>query len=418
MLIFSSCGSRSKKANTEISDQTEEISLHNLSEDGKSFQDTQVVIKPITTSAISKVLFFIENSGSMKGYAVGSSSYVDMLSNIANHPDLIKNNINRVFYLNSGVSALRSVTNLRQSLISSNFNELKSDLNKLFKIALDSTKTNSVSILVSDGIYDMCPDPNPLNTLSILGHDLRSVFIRKLQNNDFQTIAIKCKSSFNGRYFPGNCCPAYPIIQERPYYIWIFGNSNILKKYFPDNYLNSLNGYVEMARFFIYPNGNDNYRANSHKKIGMYYPSKDNVYTLESARANSSNVFQFSIAVDFSQLPLNDNYLTDKSNYSCSNGFNVVSIDKPTNISKLGFPEQTHLIVVKKTGNPIGTLTVSLKNTGYAWIATTNINDDCNIRGNSEQTFGFEVLNKAIIEAYNNFNPTNEICKFTINLKN
>jgi len=63
-------------------------------------------------------------------------------------------------------------------------------------------------------------------------------------------------------------------------------------------------------------------------------------------------------------------------------------------------------------------LTVSLKNKGYAWITTTNINDDCNIRRNSNQTFGFEVLNKAIIEAYNNFNPANEICKFTINLKN
>ncbi len=418
MLIFPSCGSRSNKANSEISDQTEEISLNTPSGYGKSFQNPPVVIKPTSTPAISKVLFFIENSGSMKGYVVGSSSYVDMLLNIANHPDLIKNNINRVFYLTSGISTPRSVTNLRQSLTPSNFNELKSDLNKLFKIALDSTKTNSVTILVSDGIYDMCPDPNPLNTLSILGRDLRSVFIKKLQGSDFQTIVIKCKSGFNGRYYPGNCCPAYSIIQERPYYIWIFGNSDVLKKYFPDNYLNSLNGYEDMARFFIYPKGNDNYRPNSHKKIGTYYPSRGNVYTLERVKPNSSSVFQISIAVDFSQLPLNDNYLSDKSNYSCSNGFDVVSIDKPTDISVLGFSKQTHLIVVKKTGNPIGTLTVSLKNKGYAWITTTNINDDCNIRGNSNQTFGFEVLNKAIIEAYNNFNPANEICKFTINLKN
>jgi hypothetical protein len=418
MLIFPSCGSRSNKANSEISDQSEEISLNNPSGYGKSFQNSPVVIKPTSTPAISKVLFFIENSGSMKGYVVGSSSYVDMLSNIANHPDLIRNNINRIFYLTSGTSTPRRVTNLNQSLIPANFNESRSNLNNLFKTALDSTHANSVTILVSDGIYDMCPDPNPLNTLSILGRDLRSVFIRKLQGSDFQTIVIKCKSSFNGRYFPGNCCPAYSIIQERPYYIWIFGNSDILKKYFPDNYLNSLNGYVDMARFFIYPNGNDNYRANSHKKIGTYYPSRDNANTLESARSNSSNVFQFSIAVDYSHLPLNDKYLSDISNYVCTNGFEVVSIDKPTDISKLGYPNQTHLIVVKKTGNPIGTLTVSLINKGYPWITTTNINDDCNIRGNSNQTFGFEVLNKAIIDAYNNFNPVNEICKFTINLKN
>ena len=412
VLISSSCGSRSNESISGDDDQQIEITS------GNNPTGDSVVISPAPHSKFSKVTFFIENSGSMKGYVVGSSSYVDMLSNIANHPDLIKNNIKQAFYLTSGTSTPRRVTILRKSLIPAYFNESRSDLNNLFKTALDSTNTNSVTILVSDGIYDMCPDPNPLNTLSILGRDLRSVFIRKLQSSDFQTIVIKCESSFNGRYYPGNCCPACSIIQLRPYYIWIFGNSDVLKKYFPDNYLNSLNGYVDMARFFIYPKGNDNFRPNSHKKIGTYHPSRDNANTFERARSNSSNVFQFSIAVDFSHLPLNDNYLSDISNYFCTNGFEVVSIDKPTDISKLGYPNQTHLIVVKKIGNPIGTLTVSLINKGYPWITTTNINDDCNIRGNSDQTFGFEVLNKAIIEAYDNFNPANEIYKFTINLKN
>lgn len=421
-MVFSSCGSRSGKSVNENKDQQIEIPfVNNAPGYGKSFKDNDNRGKAITQEPapkLSKVIFFIENSGSMKGYVVGSSAYIDMLSNIANHPDFIKDNINRVFYLTSGISTPIRVTNLTQSLIPSNFNEPKSDLNNLFKTALDSTKTNSIAILVSDGIYDMCPDPNPLNTLSILGRDLRSVFIRKLQSSDFQTIVVKCKSTFNGLYYPGNCCRAYPIHQERPYYIWIFGNSDVLKKYFPDNYLNSLNGYVDMARFFIFPKEIDNYRPNSYKKIGTYYPSRYNFNTLERVRTNSNNVFQFSIAVDFSHLPLNDKYLSDINNYSCTNGFEVVSIDKPTEISKLGYPNQTHLIVVKKIGDPIGTLIVSLKNNGYPWITRTNIINDCNIRGNSDQTFGFEVLNKAITEAYNSFNSASEICKFTINLKN
>lgn len=423
-MIFSSCGSRSDKSVSENKDQQIEIPyVNNTPGYGKSFKDNDnkgKAITPAPAQKLSKVIFLIENSGSMKGYVVGSSTYVDMLSNIANHPDLIINNIDRAFYLTSGTSTPRKVSNLRQSLIPSNFNESNSDLNNLFKTALDSTKSSSITILVSDGIYDMCPDPNPLNTLSILGRDLRSVFIRKLQSSDFQTIVIKCQSSFNGRYYPGNCCPAYPINndQERPYYIWIFGNSEVLKKYFPDEYLTGLVGYVNSARFFKYPNANNNYRPNSHKKIGTYYPSRNDANTLERVKSNSSNIFQFSIAVDFSQLPLNDNYLNDTSNYSCTNGFDVVKIDKPTDISRLGFPNQTHLIVVKKTGNPIGTLTVSLINKGYPWITKTNINNDCNIRGNSDQTFGFDVLNKAIIEAYNNLNPATEICKFTINLNN
>ncbi len=424
MLIFPSCVSHSNKVNSENSDHIKEMSLNNPSGYGKSFQNPPTVIKSIPAPIISKVIFFIENSGSMKGYVNGSTQYVDLLANIANHPDLIKSNITQAFYLTSGTTIPRKVTNLRQSLIPAYFNESRSDLNNLFKTALDSTNTNSITFLVSDGIYDMCPDPNPLNALSILGHELRSVFIEKLRSFDFQTIIIKCKSNFNGRYYPGNCCPSYPINQERPYYIWIFGNSDVLKKYFPDNYLNSLNGYVNMARFFIYLKWNDTYlkendkyRPNSHKKIGTYFPSKENVYTLERVSSNPNNVFQFSIAVDFSELPLNDNYLNDISNYSVTNGYEIVSIDKPTAIAELGFPNLTHLIVVKKTGIPIGTLTVSLINKGYPWINSTNINDDCNIRENSNQTFGFEVLNKAILEAYDYINPDKEIYKFTINLK-
>jgi hypothetical protein len=366
---------------------------------------------------ISKAIFFIENSGSMKGYVVGSSGYVDVLSNMANHPDLIKDNIYKVFYLTSGISTPKRVTNLRNSLIRTNFNEQRSDLNNLFKIALDSTNGNSVTILVSDGIYDMCPDPNPLNTLTILGRDLRTVFIRKLQSSDFQTIVVKCKSSFNGRYFPGNCCTAYPINQDRPYFIWVFGETEVLKKYFTDEYLKNLNGYENSARFFKYKASSDIYKPNSYKKIGSYYPSKSK-NTLENVNSNSAGVFQFSIAVDFSKLPLNEKYLTNKNNYSCSNGFKIVSIDPPTDVAKLGFPNQTHLIVVKKSGNPIGTLTVSLLNNGYPWINTTNISNDCNIRGNSNQTFGFEVLNQGIIEAYQNFNKADKIYKFTIILKN
>lgn len=427
-LIFYSCGSLSNKGIKENNDQQiEEPTVKNTSGYGKSFNDNDnkdildkpiKAVIPIPNPEISKVIFFIENSGSMKGYVVGSPRYVDVLSNMANHPDLIKDNINKVFYLTSGISAPRRVTNLRQSLIPSNFNESRSDLNNLFKTALDSTKRNSVTILVSDGIYDMCPDPNPINTLTILGRDLRTVFIRKLQSSDFQTIVVKCKSSFNGRYFPGNCCTAYTINQDRPYFIWIFGETEVLKKYFTDEYLKNLNGYENSARFFKYKASSDIYKPNSHNKIGSYYPSKSNKNTLENVKSNSAGVFQFSIAVDFSELPLNEKYLTDKGNYSCSNGFEIVSIDTPTSVSKLGFPNQTHLIVVRKTGNPIGTLTVSLLNKGYPWISSTNISNDCNIRGNSNQTFGFEVLNQGIIEAYQNFNTADEICKFTIILKN
>ena len=113
---------------------------------------------------------------------------------------------------------------------------------------------------------------------------------------------------------------------------------------------------------------------------------------------------------------MDNEYLTDKNNYSCSNGYEIVSIDSPTQVSRLGFPNQTHLIVVKKTGNPKGSLTVSLLNKGFPWFSLSSLDDDCSIQGNTTQTFGLQSLNQGIIDAYVFYNNSNEIIKFTISL--
>jgi hypothetical protein len=427
-LIFFSCGSREERLGRIKNNHHTEVSNVNIKEntsgDGKTFtENIQYANKPILETEIkdceiSKVTFFIENSGSIKGYVEGGTQYVNVLTNIANHPDFVKENIRSLFYLTSGISTPEKVTNLSQSLVPASFNQTRSNLNQLFKTTLDSVSGNRIAILISDGIYDMCPNPIPLSTLQTLGYELRRIFINKLMSSDFQTILVKLQSNFIGRYYPGYCCDAYSLNQIRPYYLWIFGETDILKKYFSDGYLENLDGYVNSARYFKYDLAQDIYNPNSHKRIGSYHPSKNDRYTLEDVRTNASNVFQFSIAVDFSQLPLNDNYLKDTSNYVCTNGFTVVSIDSPTDVANLGFPDQTHLIVVKKIGNPIGKLTVSLLNRGYDWISSTNIDNDCNISGNVNQTFGFEVLNMGMIEAYQSFNPGNEIFEFNINLKN
>ncbi len=422
ILILCCCGSRDTGTVKVINNLQYEDSVLNIGKInggyGKSYSGNSQVTNSNQQGTISKVTFFIENSGSMKGYTTGGAEYVDVLTNIANHPDLISNSFIRSYYFYSGISSIVKISNLRTNLVPANFGQPRSDLNQLFKTSLDSSKRNSITILISDGIYDMCPNPNPLSSLQILGHELRTIFIRKLQNSDFQTILVKLQSRFNGRYYPGNCCSAYNINQQRPYYIWIFGKTEILKKYFPDEYLKYLNGYENSARYFKYNSSQISFKPNSYKKIGNFYPSRSDNYTLEKVKTNSSNVLQFSIAVDFSKLPLNDNYLKNRNNYECSNGFEIVSIEPPTEVTKLGLPNQTHLIVVKKTGNPIGQLSISLLNKGYDWISATNLNNDCNIMNNTTQTFGFEVLNKGIIEAYQNFNSGNEIVKFNINLKN
>jgi hypothetical protein len=288
------CQSRSSRINETSSNKNVQVDLPTQKNPIPEKSDSQ----------IKKAIFYIENSGSIKGYVEGGTQYVNVLTNIANHPDFVKENIESIFYLTSGVSSPIKVLNLRENLVPANFNQTRSNLNQLFKTTLDSARGDRIAILISDGIYDMCPNPTPLSTLKTLGHELRSIFINKLTNSNFQTILVKLQSNFNGSYYPGCCCSTFNINQKRPYYLWIFGETERLEKYFSDEYLKSLNGYVNSARFFKYNSTQITYNPNSHKKIGTFYPSNSNKYTLEDVNTNSTRVFQFSIAIDFSKLPL------------------------------------------------------------------------------------------------------------------
>jgi hypothetical protein len=420
--VICSCSRSVKKSSVDFNHKPTEDKIAEIENDtlgyGKAFPGAGPAVVFPPEHRLSKVNFFIENSGSIKGFVNGSTTYIDVLTDLANHPKFVEDRVNCTFYMTSGISTPVRVSSLRNELIPNRFVQGQSDLNNLFKMALDSTLDNSVSILISDGIYDMCPNPTPLTKLSILGHGLRTIFVSKINKHDFQTILIKFKSHFDGLYSPGNCCPSYHINEERPFYIWIFGPTDILKKFFSDDYLKNRSGFVSSARFFKYDSLRIPHKPVSHKRLGSYRPSRSDSMTFERVKANPAGVFRFSIAVDFSHLLLNDDYIRDTSNYTCSNGYSVESIDTPTAVATLGFPSLTHLIVVKKTGNPFGKLTVSLLNKGYDWISSSNIDDDCNIRGKTDQTFGFEVLNEGIIDAYQYFSKKDEIESFNIYLKN
>jgi len=421
VFVFCSCSRSVRKSSADFNHKPTEDKIAEIEKDtlgyGKAFLGAGPAVVVPPEQRLSKVNFFIENSGSMRGYVNGSTSYIDVLTDLTNHPKFIQEGIRRFYYFTSGISNPLRVLNLTQELRPVRYNQGHSDLNNLFKVALDSTHNNSVSILISDGIYDMCPNSTPLNTLRTLGHILRSIFISRIGSQNLQTLLIKFKSGFNGLYSPGNCCSSYNINEERPFYIWIFGSTEIIEEYFPDDYIKNLTGYVNSARFFRYDASDISYQPSSHMLIGRYYPVINNQYALRRVRTGPTGTFQFSIAVDFSNLPLNEDYICDTANYFCSNGYSVVSIDQPTDMDKLAFKDVTHLIVVNKRGNPAGTLSVSLLNKGYPWIDMTDIENDCNIRGKEDQTFGFKILNQGIIDAYQHFNNGNEIETFIINLK-
>jgi len=395
--------------------------------DGTESEETKV-ISNVADVTIGKVIFYLENSESMFGYLNGSSQYVDVVSELSEKPLFVAEDIKREFILiNGGDLKINNIGDnpviLKSKLNKSGFNcgdITKSNLNGMFQLALEKAKNDTITLLISDGIYDIEQPMIPLNNLEILGKETRSKFIKRLQNGDLETILIKLVSDFNGEYYYSSRHGKNIIKGPRPFYIWIFGKSELLNKYFTEDYFTqSLKGYKDYARFLTIKDNNIPYQITpSVTGKGSFRPDHKDKYKLVNVAPERHGAgFQFSFAVDFSSLPFPDSYLTSITNYSSNLSYNVIKVEAIKNSQKfqvIDFKNPTHIITVFTNKSPYGKLEISLKNQTPNWINETNINDESII--DSTHTFGFGYLTNGITDAYSYINGSKPLATFQIEI--
>lgn len=436
--ILNSCAS---DANSRYGINNQNDSL-DVTEDEIVLNDSSTDLAPVINPlapAKKKLFFFLENSGSMLGYVAGGTEFNETLAKIAYA--FPNGELNKQFYFVNGRNDITKKTKLCIQPLGSNPDILKnklnqqaylnnkpldykksdsrySDLSSIFELALDSAVKKGISIIVSDCIYDVGEEQNPLSALRIEAEKTKSKYIKAIKNADIQTIIIKLSSKFEGTYYCASKKGSQKINQQRPYYLIIVGQSADIQGYLKNDYLTELPGYQNIARFIKFNDSNVKYKETYEDIKGEYKIKYNGKFTLESVeKCKYDNIFQFSIAVDYSNMVFPLEYLTDTLNYTCNNNYRVTKIYKPTKkLFGLGFTP-THLLTVTSSFNPYGNLEIKLKNNKPNWIEKTNTDDDSNIVNNTTQTFGFNALTNAISEAYDYYNKGKDIIKieFSIN---
>ncbi len=410
------CNNRNERINetkTDFKSNTKEQNKLNKSSD-------------ILERKISKAVFFIENSGSIFGYVNGFTEYVDVVSGLAYKNRFSEEKTPRQFYFINGGEKLEienigsNPSDLNDKLNLNGFDcgdPSKSNLNSMFQLALSRAKHDTISILISDGIYDIGKQA-PMNALSTEGNETKEKFINRLSEGDLQTIIIKLNSHFDGNYFPVTG-GSVKLSQNRPFYIWIFGETKLLNEYFPEDYIKSLKGYSDVARFLKLSELQIPFQITAHEKVGDFKFDRSNKNKLTNVKTDRTGQgFQFTIATDFSTLPFSDSYLKSITNYSCSNlnySINNVCDIGDINLYGLNFTP-THLITAYTNRSPFCQLDISLLNTVPNWIKNTNINNEKNIIDDTSHTFGFKFLTNAICQAYQYKNREANIVTFKFEL--
>lgn len=367
------------------------------------------VINPIKKKLLSNINFFIETSGSMKGYMSPTSGATEFQQLL---PDFLRR-INDETVLNS-----YSIFDSKSIFKKENFRLLvESKIPKggfswsgdtYIPTIIDSIgkylSPNSVNVFVSDCIYS--PEPgNAGNTAQEISQ-IRSVFNPVAKN--FATSIFSLKSKFYHKGRPVVLSPYYLILQGNPdnlaavrkmllqsiaTFSQSFSEINFGFPYFQPYY--SILPYTEASGSFI---GDKNLKANNYESIS----------DVEFIKGTAN---QFWLALDLSSYPLfasDTTYLNNNLSLVCDNGTAKIIVIKSA-LSSVKQNEQgiaqrcsTYLrIEFSEFYKPIDNIKLSLKSTNPRWISLLNSDDLSTSESNRTLTYGLSNIITGIDQAYN-----------------
>ncbi|MCL7755018.1 hypothetical protein [Polaribacter sp. Z022] len=317
-----------------------------------------------------------------------------------------------------------------------------SDHKFIFTNAIKNAKGNNLSIVITDGIYSMKG-----GNIALVEIDIEDAFKKALMYNELETVVLKMTSNFKGTYYSETCKPGHKAIkinQTRPYYLFLFGNKDVINKTFENIVIkDDLKGLEEESRFIITKDLNVNYTVltQGEEKKGNFKQSGRKSVVKEIGDAEKSSkkgvllkdrYLQFGIGVDYSKSSIPESYLLNTSNYSIEDntGYKIEEIKKVSDLDKgsksykwvnaqneKGKFTYTHIVVVKAKTKLYGDLSLSLDINSPEWITKTGTVYDCSIKNDTSTTFAFDRLMAGVSKAYQKVSDKKEFFKINIKVK-
>ena len=365
------------------------------------------IVKPI-------VNFYIENSGSMDGYVKGVTEFEQTIYSYLSDIKIsgITDSLN-LFYINAVSIPITSnadldvISDFVEKLEPTTFKQKggdrgNTDISDVIKRVLINTKQNSISILVSDFIFSpgngrKNPEEYMLNQQIGIKNTMATKF--EIANPAF--VVYKLFSKFDGQfyYFDKNAQREFGKYYKgmRPFYIWIIGDvkdvSELCKQLPETKFRNQ-----DYIKVFSIMAGNKEVNYAVKPNSGNFDLSKKNTKTDIDNLAKDSRTgkVNFSANVDFSNLLLDDAYLTNADNYELNNS----NYRMKANICLPNKHGYTHTLNFVADRIYKGTVTVKLKKQEPLpqWIEDANDTDGS--QPELGKTYGIESLIKGVFEGF------------------
>lgn len=382
------------------------------------------------------VCIYMENSGSMDGYVNLNSEFKDALGKI-----IVKSNnlySTNLFFVNNEIYDIQEtqlkgdVNNFVAQLNSATMkvgNTGSSNINEIFRMVLDKTNKDTVSILFSDFVYSI-KGTNVSSQIANAKNATMGAFMDAIKKDaNFATIILQCKSQFQGKYYNRNDVPT-TYTGERPYYIFIMGSYDKLKVLDEKLSLNKgqtgipglMNKYFLSSKSWKLNEETVQVLTTSYTNSDLIKPEHDglNIDFIKYDKQNGG--VDFAYALGISNLFVDNDYLCDPSNYEIDpSGAKIKVIEFTTDPAAKNevfqFKKPLALQLNLENTELSKNIKIKLLNKIPRWVNTANIADDISGVPESTQTFAIGSLIEGVFEAFKANMGDNPIFEFetTIN---
>ena len=375
------------------------------------------------------VKVYYERSGSMDGYIGKNSDFKDALFSMLVELDY--------HYGSSEFNWVdKSIVERENTEVESFINTLNKEtvglgrsgdtyLNDILEMILDDLEAKDMGILISDCIYSI-DGTQTERLLNREQHLTQKVFLDRLKKGDLSCAVLRMEAPFTGWYYDKRGTNAHDVSLNnvlRPYFIWFFGQPEVLEDVFAKVKLENLTGYrnAYFLEWYQTPRPIDYSVMMSTERIGRFKPDRNmsdtkvikGITGVESGKRDTlEGLFQFSVAMDLSSLTSTPDYLSDKSNYLVDEDFEIMEVktfsDREIEVADRPLADgmnYTHLITVRTDERPayLKELNIVLKRQVPGWVEKYSTLDDLNTDKRKEvqdKTFGLSYLIAGVNDAY------------------
>lgn len=389
---------------------------------------------------------FMESSGSMYPYTASNTDFktaiYDLVTRISDKGEQ-KNLINYIgqviFPVDESVRDFIGKTDPFDVAKKNKhkINTASTDINQIIKLLFEKGNKNAINILVSDCIYSI-KGKDARDGLSKMKYITKDVF--QDYSDDYSVLVLQLTSKYNGNYYPYDGSTV-KYKGERPYYMLFIGRNAQMEKMLNDKTYQEIQDFESLAGYENYHLFTQSEQSNIHYSVmpttgrkGEFSADRDfsdrnYIHGLEDFALSSrdGNVHQFTVAVDLSNVLVEESYKTSPKNYIIEgvDDFFLEDIEPLDDYSKSDrryVGDATHLLTIstEKLTEKSQKLNIGLEKVLPSWIKNSATDDDRKMASDdklADKTFGIDYMMDGIDEGYNPKGKTSTYFNISINLK-